>query len=271
MAKQTDVFNDVDDLIEARRYRAAEARCNAALVEYPESTELLRVRAGLRRRFGDWRGAIDDANRIVALRPDDARSYLDRGRDLMSAGQIEAAVADFTEVLRRFPQHEAQAQFYRAEALMRWGRFVEARADCLRLPEDFTYWFETVRTKAQMIADCDRAIETGRSPFADQPRSTQAPVDDAREGPWPIVDLSNLAAMSPDERIDAIVLSRAQPNWRKVAMMISLAMRRAGRDDEDFANAVAARIVALVESGRLEAQGDLSNWRFSEVRLPRPS
>lgn len=269
VTKYKNVINEIDDLVEARRYRAAEARCSAVLVEYPESIELLRVRARLRRRSGDRAGAIDDANRIVALRPDDARSYLDRGHDLVLAGQLDAAVADFTAVLQRFPQHEDSALFYRAEALMRWGRLAEARADCLRLPDDFTYWFETLRTKAQMIADCDRAIETGRSPFADRPAPTQSPVDDAREDPWPIVDLSNLAEMSPDERIDAIVLSRAQPNWRKVAMIISLTARRAGRDDDSFADAVAARIVALVSAGRLEGQGDLSNWRGSEVRLAR--
>lgn len=270
MAKLTDVFNEVDDLVEARRYRAAQARCDAALAEYPESVELLRVRAQLRQRFGDLAGAIDDANRIVALRPDRAASYLARGQYLVSSGQFEASVADFTEVLQRFPQHWDLALFYRAEALLRWGRFAEARADVVRLPDDFIAWFETVRTKAQLIEDCDRAIATGRSPIADRPGPTQSPDDDAREGPWPIVDLSNLGTMSMDDRIDAIVLSRAQPNWRKVAMIVSLTVRRAGRDDEGFADAVAARIVTLVESGRLEAQGDLSNWRFSEVRLARP-
>jgi hypothetical protein len=33
-------------------------------------------------------------------------------------------------------------------------------------------------------------------------------------------------------------------------------------------HALAARVAALVEAGKLEAQGDLKEWRFSEVRLP---
>ena len=42
--------------------------------------------------------------------------------------------------------------------------------------------------------------------------------------------------------------------------------RRRGVDvDED---SVAERICALVEDGQLEAQGDLSRWRHSEVKLP---
>ena len=177
-------------------------------------------------------------------------------------------MSDFSVVIRRFPRREESALFYRAEALKRWGRFAEARVDCERLPGNFVHWFEMLRTKAQMIADCDRAVATGQSPFSSQPEAIHT-VDDAREDPWPIIDLSNLASMSQDDRIDAIVLSRAQPNWRKVAMIISKVTRRAGRDDEDIANAVAARIVALVAAGRLEAQGDLSEWRFSEVRLPK--
>jgi hypothetical protein len=40
--------------------------------------------------------------------------------------------------------------------------------------------------------------------------------------------------------------------------------------DEDY-DAIAARITALVSSGKLEAQGDLANWRHSEVRLPATS
>ena len=31
---------------------------------------------------------------------------------------------------------------------------------------------------------------------------------------------------------------------------------------------VAERICALVEGGQLEAQGNLSRWRYSEVKLP---
>jgi hypothetical protein len=57
--------------------------------------------------------------------------------------------------------------------------------------------------------------------------------------------------MSPSE-IDDAVLAVADEHWHKVA----------GHD------LIAQRIVALVEDGRLIAQGDISRWRQSEVRLP---
>jgi hypothetical protein len=77
-----------------------------------------------------------------------------------------------------------------------------------------------------------------------------------------------LSARSDD--IDLLILSFAQEQWRKVAMIMSQVVnaRDCRGDDADW-NEVAARIRALVKDGRLEAQGDLSKWRHSEVRLPR--
>lgn len=37
--------------------------------------------------------------------------------------------------------------------------------------------------------------------------------------------------------------------------------------DEDLSRS-GERIKALVAAGKLESQGDLSRWRYSEVRLP---
>jgi hypothetical protein len=72
-----------------------------------------------------------------------------------------------------------------------------------------------------------------------------------------------------DRRVDNLILSFAKPEWRKVAMIIGKALDASeggGFDTTD--QAIADRIVALVEDGKLESQGDLSLWRHSEVRLP---
>jgi len=77
-----------------------------------------------------------------------------------------------------------------------------------------------------------------------------------------------------DDAIDLAILSTlsaAGGRWRKVAMVIS---RVANGICDDFPEGderyelVARRIEALVADGRLEAQGNIKNWRFSEVRLP---
>lgn len=85
--------------------------------------------------------------------------------------------------------------------------------------------------------------------------------------------------------IDAAIMSAVRPHWLKVAMIIGRAEQALERRappvgsapiDEDqveardeLLDAIAERIQALAETGKLEGAGNLSNWRHSEVRLPR--
>lgn len=69
--------------------------------------------------------------------------------------------------------------------------------------------------------------------------------------------------------LDALIFSSANERWKKVAKVIAVVSDRAG----DIANldAIADRICALVDEGKLEAKGDLSRWGYSEVRLAQSS
>ena len=80
--------------------------------------------------------------------------------------------------------------------------------------------------------------------------------------------------MTTDSKIDDAIfgyLTTANGNWRKVAMVIAQASDAvrgdfpAGQAEYDL---VAKRIVSLVDAGRLLAQGDITKWRYSEVRVP---
>jgi hypothetical protein len=73
---------------------------------------------------------------------------------------------------------------------------------------------------------------------------------------------------SSDRHIDELILSFARARWLKVARIIAQVVdesRLRGIDADEYV--VAARIRALVEDGRLEAEGNLLMWRLSEVRL----
>jgi uncharacterized protein DUF3658 len=70
-----------------------------------------------------------------------------------------------------------------------------------------------------------------------------------------------------NESLDARILAAASAGWRKVARIVAQVSDRAA-DGKDF-DAIEARIRALVDDGKLEAKGDLSRWRFSEVRRPQ--
>jgi hypothetical protein len=72
-----------------------------------------------------------------------------------------------------------------------------------------------------------------------------------------------------DQYIDGLILSTVVRQWRKVALIIGK-VHTASRNDaaETSDDAIADRIRALVDEGKLEAQGNLNRWRHSEVRLP---
>lgn len=70
-----------------------------------------------------------------------------------------------------------------------------------------------------------------------------------------------------DDAVDALLLSQVSGSWQKVAMVIGRVLQVDSGMDE---NKLGERIAALVESGRLEGEGDIRKWRHSEIRLPNP-
>lgn len=71
-------------------------------------------------------------------------------------------------------------------------------------------------------------------------------------------------------QIDSVILSAVGEHWTKVAMVIVRVVDAVSHDlprgDEGY-EVISRRIEALVHDGRLVAQGDTKNWRFSEVRI----
>lgn len=71
------------------------------------------------------------------------------------------------------------------------------------------------------------------------------------------------------EAIDETLMSNAKPSWRKVAMLVGLSIGQLRDKIKDIPDLYySQRVRKLVESGRLESQGNLAYMRFSEVRLP---
>jgi len=70
-------------------------------------------------------------------------------------------------------------------------------------------------------------------------------------------------------RIEDAVLSAVGERWKKVAMLIGKVSYAMGTElpagDERY-ELISDCIEVLVRAGRLEAQGNTKNWRFSEVR-----
>jgi len=118
---------------------------------------------------------------------------------------------------------------------------VAHRTICLRLP-----WRQC------------RNVEGGSKPVGRVERAAAAP------GPCGQV----IAAPELDE----LILSFCDEHWRKVARVFSKTMQvledRGIQVSGSVADALDARMEVLVRTGRLEAKGDIREWRYSEVRLP---
>jgi hypothetical protein len=95
----------------------------------------------------------------------------------------------------------------------------------------------------------------------------------------PMPDFHDLGVHSPKHRksrvsdlqIDEAILSVTVTSWRKVAFVIIKVADTMGSDlpegDTGY-NLIAKHIESLVRGGRLLAQGNIKNWRRSEVRKP---
>lgn len=69
--------------------------------------------------------------------------------------------------------------------------------------------------------------------------------------------------------IDGELMAGCASSWRKVARVVGTAMRALGARLPHIPDSYyAQRVVALVEAGQLESQGNLDYMRYSEVRLP---
>ncbi|MBS0432985.1 MAG: hypothetical protein JSS21_11365 [Proteobacteria bacterium] len=69
--------------------------------------------------------------------------------------------------------------------------------------------------------------------------------------------------------IDKTLLANSLPRWRKVAMVVALSMELLESTLPEIPDVFfSQRVQRLVSLGLLEAQGDLSRMRFSEIRLP---
>jgi Protein of unknown function len=70
-------------------------------------------------------------------------------------------------------------------------------------------------------------------------------------------------------RIDEAILAAVEEHWTKVAMVIARVADNLGGDlppGDEGCQVISRRIEGLVRNGLLLAQGNIKNWRFSEIR-----
>lgn len=73
------------------------------------------------------------------------------------------------------------------------------------------------------------------------------------------------------QEIDAAILAHLNSSWTKVSLVVVTVADESDvsfSENEDDFQVVAQHIEQLVNEGRLLAQGNLQDWRHSEIRKP---
>lgn len=255
--------------------------------QFPAEAEAWNTLAYANKWKKDYPAAVAAITRAIELRPGRPGLYFTRGGSSLMAGDYDGAIADFTEGLALGNHKEQEAYrevlyFHRAEAYYQLGRTTEAIADLEHVDDDCTSWTVQVRSKADLLALCGVVV-----PPADQDAEAapKIPVSLEPDAHLLMEDRSILPeAVGEDEaavlrelgveglaKADATILKWVPRRWAKVARVLFDAIQA---DDLDPTNTHARvylrRLIALADSGAIEAVGNLHRPRFSEVRLPEP-
>jgi tetratricopeptide (TPR) repeat protein len=149
------------------RHEEAAEQFSKALELAPDYTEARFHFAGTFVYRGDWKGALETAEKLLEDNPDDPR-YLDlRAFSLLRLGELEAAAAAYEALLVKHPAAESWKTY--GQALKALGRTDEAigaycQSIALRPTYGLGYWclaeLKTFRFESTDIEAMKRALET---------------------------------------------------------------------------------------------------------------
>jgi tetratricopeptide (TPR) repeat protein len=151
---------DIDKRVRAEDPTAVE-RATRLAENYPGEPRVWRLLAFAHAINHDLDGAVLAMTRMIDIAPPRPLNFLNRGRYELERGNLQAALADLDRGIELSKQLQdnwclEHLYFYRAEILGRLGRKAEARADLAHVGDDLVTWLPERRTKADILADCER-------------------------------------------------------------------------------------------------------------------
>jgi tetratricopeptide (TPR) repeat protein len=154
------LIDDIRNRVHANDPTAIERAVRLA-EKYPDNPRVWSLLAYAHDGNNDLDGAVLAMNRMIEIAPSEPLVFDKRGRYELQRGNLEAALADFTTGIElskqlQFEYYLEDLYFLRAEALVRLGRKAEALADLAHVRDDYDDWLPQRRTKADILADCER-------------------------------------------------------------------------------------------------------------------
>jgi hypothetical protein len=209
-------------------------------------------------RRGDLAAAEAVMLADAAANPDEPLGWISLAEHKAHAEGNRAAAAPFID---RAVEVAMRTGNFRRQALATRARLALERADHAAVEDAMRRIMQLTITRGHTDIGVERDILDRLPPGAIAADVAQAYDAYCRK--------AGEARAARHAHIDGLIAAFAKPVWRKVARIILEIMRVCERDTFDVDPlTVAGRIRFLVEQGRLEAQGDLAQWRFSEVRQP---
>jgi tetratricopeptide (TPR) repeat protein len=158
-------LKEVFDLARDANYDLAFARLRDLENNFPNDAEVFRQRAYVLARKGDFRAAIDELSRAIGLQPNEPDYFYTRARYQLHVGQYQSAVDDLYQVLSLSDEH--RSDYYRmpshllmAHAFVRMRRFEEARAECIKVPDDASVWIDGSISRNSILAQVNSQSES---------------------------------------------------------------------------------------------------------------
>lgn len=155
------VISKVEGLARAGRQEEAMNLASEMIERHPESMDVWSLRAYLHGRSGNYSEAIADLTRAIEINPLEPHLFYDRGLKHLAQNDFEAAVLDFGKGLNLCEYYNSDyyrepLHFLRAEAFCKLGKKHEALRDLERVQTTFTSWTYKLRTKAELLEECNR-------------------------------------------------------------------------------------------------------------------
>ena len=148
-------------LAAANNHEAASVLLDELLHDHSQEPEFWAARAYVSAHKQDYQAAEHDMGRAISLEEMEPDYFFTRGRYRSMSKRFMEAVADFTRTIELSDHHGSDyyrelALLLRAEAYLALGMVDLARADCKHIRDETVGWAGSVRSKADILADCDR-------------------------------------------------------------------------------------------------------------------
>jgi tetratricopeptide (TPR) repeat protein len=232
---------DIDKRVRAKDPTAVERAARLAET-HPDEPKVWFSLAYARARNDDMDGAVTAMNRLVDIAPREPAVFFDRGRYEQRRGNLEAALADFTQGIALCEQLHAEyylesLYFFRADVLVALGRKAEALADLEHVKDDCVLWTTELRSKFALLTEC------GQPPaIMSLPKSDEVLTSERLDALLADIE-KRLQAGDPFAFEQAVQLAEQRPKEPEVWHVLAYA--HATRGDWDSAVAARTRVIEV--------------------------